>query len=85
MTFTCGDCGYYQEKICPVAQQYGFAANHPQCQSFSTVAWKCEICGVPMGVTGLIYDHASRKLVCERCYYTLPPVSEELVDEYGQI
>ena len=77
MNRTCGDCGFFQEKLCGVAMQSGFTESHAACQTFSTIAWKCEICGRPFPSAGLVYDSASRKLVCENCYHNLPPIVEE--------
>lgn len=77
MKRTCGDCGFYKENLCGVTTQSGFTESHAACQSFSTIAWKCEICGHPFPSAGLIYDSASRKLVCENCYYSLPPIADE--------
>lgn len=78
MTWTCGDCGFYKEKLCGVAMQSGFQPNHAACQSFSTEAWKCNICGQPApALQNFVWDHATQQLVCPNCYYNLPEVTEE--------
>ena len=78
MKRTCGDCGFYKEKLCGVAIQSGFPESHAACESFSTIAWKCEICGQPTpSPQNLIWDAITKQLVCPNCCMTLPIVSEE--------
>lgn len=78
MKWTCGDCGFYKEKLCGVAIQSGFSESHVACQSFSTFAYKCEICGQPTPQPqDFIWDAMTKQLVCPNCYQTLPIVSEE--------
>lgn len=78
MNRTCGDCGFYKEKLCGVAIQSGFPESHDACESFSSVAWRCEICGQPTpSPLNLIWDTTTKQLVCPSCYQTLPIVSEK--------
>lgn len=78
MKWTCGDCGFYKEKLCGVAVQSGFQANHAACQSFSTTAHKCEICGQPTpSPQDFIWDNATQQLVCPNCYANLPEITEK--------
>lgn len=78
MKRTCGDCGFYKEKICGVAIQNGFPESHDICKFFSAVVWRCEICSQPTpSPQNLIWDATTKQLVCPNCYMMLPIVSEE--------
>lgn len=69
MKRTCGNCGFYKERLCGVAIQNGFPESHDICKFFSAIVWRCEICGQPtpspqnLDGSWVSYDAASDSII----------------------